>query len=265
MLLGLLSVVLAQREPGAIWIPSPHKGSRGGYSAKWLIIHGTAGGSSAEAIGEWFQNPASQAATHYVIGQDGKVVQCVDESESAWGNGRVETGADTWWSASSPSPNQVTISIEHVKPSTDNSDLITPAQAAASFNLVRNIIARHPGIRMAYANSDGGIIGHFSMSPQSRERCPGPYPWEDLFTDLNGSSQPVCMGTVTADSLNIRSQPNSQSVIVGTLPNGRIINVRAKVDGENVGGNPSWYQLHDGSGYVSAYYIRKHIAQPPWC
>jgi N-acetyl-anhydromuramyl-L-alanine amidase AmpD len=83
-----------QREPGALWIPSQHKNSRSGFSPKWLIIHGTAGGSSAEAIGNWFQNPDSQAATHYVVGQDGKVVQCVDESEAAWGNGRVEAGAD---------------------------------------------------------------------------------------------------------------------------------------------------------------------------
>jgi len=257
--------VLGQREPGSIWMPSPHFGTRGSYSAKWLVVHGTAGGSSAQAIGEWFQNPASQAATHYVIGQDGTVVQCVDESGAAWGNGRVETGADSWWTGSSPSPNQVTISIEHVKPSTDNSDLITPAQATASFNLIKNIIARHPGIQMAWGTAAGGITGHFSMSPQSRERCPGPYPWEQLFNDLNGSGQPTCMGTVTADSLNIRTQPNSGSVIVGSVPMHRVLNIRAKVQGEAVGGNTDWYQLHDSSGFVSAFYIRKHIIQPTWC
>jgi len=265
-LLVTLAAVHGQREPGAIWIPSPHYGTRGAFAAKWLIIHSTAGGSSAEAIGEWFQNPASQAATHYVIGQDGTVVQCVDEGQSAWGNGRVEGGADSWWAASNPSPNQVTISIEHVKPSSDNSDLITPAQMAASVTLVRNIISRHPGIRMAYGTNDGGIIGHFSMSPQSRERCPGPYPWEQLFNELNGAGQPTCMATVTATgTLNIRSQPNSQSIIVGTVPQYRIINVRDKVTGETVSGNPYWYQLHDSSGFVSAYYVRPHIQQPAWC
>lgn len=159
----------------------------------------------------------------------------------------------------------MTISIEHVKPSTDNSDLITAAQAAASFNLIKNIIARHPGIRMAYANTAGGITGHFSMSPQSRERCPGPYPWEQLFNDLNGSGQPTCMGTVTADTLNIRTAPNSGSIIVGSVPMHRVLNMRAKVAGESINGNPDWYQLHDGSGYVSGYYINVHISQPAWC
>ena len=76
-------------------MPSQHKTSgRGGHKPNYLIIHGTAGGSSAEAIGEWFQNPDAQAATHYVVGQDGHVVQCVDEADTAWGNGRIETGAD---------------------------------------------------------------------------------------------------------------------------------------------------------------------------
>ncbi len=43
----------SQREPGAIWMPSPHFNSRSTYTAKWLMVHGTAGGSSAEAIGQW--------------------------------------------------------------------------------------------------------------------------------------------------------------------------------------------------------------------
>jgi len=265
LLILTLAIAYAQNEPGAIWMPSPHKNSRNGYSVKWLIIHGTAGGSSAEAIGNWFQNPQSQAATHYVVGQDGTVVQCVNENEAAWGNGRVEAGADTWWTASNPSPNQVTISIEHVKPSTDNSDLITPAQRDATFVLIRNILARNPGIKAAWADGTGGITGHFSVSPPSRERCPGPFVWEELFTELNGSTLPICMGTVTADSLNIRTAPNSGSIIVGSLPSGRVINMQSKVTGETVNGDSDWYRLHDGSGYVAGYYIRVHINQPSWC
>jgi len=169
------------------------------------------------------------------------------------------------WTSSNPSPNQVTISIEHVKPSTDNSDSITAAQRDASLNLVKNIIARNPGIKTHYADSTGGITGHYSVSPPSRERCPGPYTWEELFTFLNGSSKPICLGTVTADSLNVRSQPTSTSSIVGSVPNGRVLNLQSKVTGESVSGNTNWYLLHDGSGYVSGYYVRVHTKQPTWC
>ena len=59
------------------------------------MLLGTAGGSSAENIAAWFQNPDAQVASHYVIGQDGTVVQCVDESDGAWANGRIESGADS--------------------------------------------------------------------------------------------------------------------------------------------------------------------------
>lgn len=169
------------------------------------------------------------------------------------------------WSASSPGPNQVTISIEHVKSNTDNSNELTEAQKTASWRLITNIISRNPGIKTVWADSTGGITGHFSMSPASRERCPGPFPWQNLFTHLNGASNPVCIGTVTADSLNIRSQPNSQSAVVGTLPNARVINIRSRVTGESVGGNTGWFLLGDASGYVSAYYIKVHITQPSWC
>ncbi|OXA40117.1 N-acetylmuramoyl-L-alanine amidase A [Folsomia candida] len=256
-----VTFVYGQQDPGAIWIPSPHYNSRNGYSVKWLIVHGTAGGSSAVAIGEWFQNPASQASTHYVVGQDGTVVQCVNEGWAAWGNGVVEGGSDSWWGVN---PNWVSISIEHVKSNTDNSNELTGPQAAASFNLIRNIIARNPGIRMAYANGDGGITGHFSMSPQSRARCPGPFPWEQMFNDLNGSGQPTCMGSATT-ALNIRAEPNTNSAIVGGVPMHNVVNVRAKVLGEDILGNPYWMQLHDGSGFIAAYYFNVHITQPGWC
>ncbi|CAG7815927.1 unnamed protein product [Allacma fusca] len=251
-----------QREPGALWMPSPHHYSgRNGYAPKWLILHGTAGGSSAENIARWFQNPDSQVAAHYVIGQDGKVVQCVDESSGAWANGRIESGADSWWSVN---PNYVTISIEHVKPKTDNSDAITPAQKTASFNLVRNIISRYPAIRKAWANSAGGITGHFSISPISRERCPGPYPWEELFAFLNGGSGgDECYGTVTASGgLFIRAQPNSGSAMVGSLNYGSQHRLSGRSAGESINGNSAWFKVPNG--YVSGYWLQLS-GGASWC
>ena len=54
---------------------------------------GTAGGVSAEAIGQYFQKPDG-VATHYTIGKDGTIVQSVDEKDGAWGNGKPETNSD---------------------------------------------------------------------------------------------------------------------------------------------------------------------------
>jgi N-acetyl-anhydromuramyl-L-alanine amidase AmpD len=35
------------------------------------------------------------------------------------------------------------------------------------------------------ADAIGGITGHSSIDPVSRSHCPGPYPWDELFTYLN--------------------------------------------------------------------------------
>ncbi|HEY4389194.1 MAG TPA: N-acetylmuramoyl-L-alanine amidase [Ktedonobacteraceae bacterium] len=168
-------------EDGAIWIPSyNYFPGREGHKPRWLIIHGTAGFTSAEEVGYYFQR--ADVATHYTIGLDGLIVQSVRESEGAWGNGYVMEGHDPWWSHEL-NPNLVTISIEHVKLSRDNSDELTELQKQASFRLVKNICQRHdiPG---RPADEQGGITGHFSMDPVNRSFCPGPYPWEELFAYL---------------------------------------------------------------------------------
>ncbi|GHO44506.1 N-acetylmuramoyl-L-alanine amidase [Ktedonospora formicarum] len=163
----------------AIWIPSPNYMSRNGWKPKWIICHGTAGFTTAQQVGNYFAQSSSQVSSHYVVGQDGTVVQCVDEQYAAWANGPITSGADSWW-YSVGNPNWATISIEHVKPHTDNSDQLTDAQKAATFKLIKEICVRW-NIPFHQANSNGGITGHFSTDPVNRSRCPGPFPWNELF------------------------------------------------------------------------------------
>ncbi len=168
-------------EQQALWIPSHNYfPGRAGYSPRWIIIHGTAGFGSAEEVGYYFQQ--AEVATHYIIGRDGVIVQCVEENDGAWGNGGVTDGHDEWWT-SAINPNNVTISIEHVKPARDNSDELTEVQREVSFQLVKRICGRH-AIPGRWADADGGITGHYSMDPVYRSFCPGPYPWDDLFAFL---------------------------------------------------------------------------------
>lgn len=199
---------------GATLVPSPNCGGLGDASHKThIIIHGTAGGSSASGIAAWFastqnqSNPANRTSAHYVVGLQGSVYQCVDELEAAWGNGYISglikadgSGVglpvvgdgmyrDPWWS-DALNPNLITISIEHVKASSDNSDLLTPLQQTASFRLIKDICTRL-GIPTRPADASGGITGHFSIDALNRARCPGPYPWAALFAYLNESEQAV--------------------------------------------------------------------------
>lgn len=193
-------------QPGALWIPSPFY-SRftwpyDGGKPKWIIIHGTASGISypAQSTGKDFQRQGN--STHYVIGYDGTIVQCVDESYPAWGNGVISGPAgvaplgggnpkaphDAFWdTAGHRDPNGCTISIEHSK-SQDNSSALSVAQEQASFNLVAGICQRW-GIPAQLANANGGITGHYSMDPINRSFCPGTYPWQSLISYASGSSK----------------------------------------------------------------------------
>src|SRR2546430_14363601 len=63
---------------------------RNGHKIKYIVQHGTAGGRRAENIANFYKrtigggNPVS---THFVIGQDGQIVQCVPQSLEAWADG----------------------------------------------------------------------------------------------------------------------------------------------------------------------------------
>jgi N-acetyl-anhydromuramyl-L-alanine amidase AmpD len=174
-------------ENEAIWIPNNNYfPGRSGHKPRWIIIHGTAGFTSAEEVAHFFKsteggdNPVS---SHYIIGLDGASVQCIREKDSAWANGGVTVGHDRWWSRAL-NPNLVTVSIEHLKLSRDNSDEISTAQKEASFRLIKHICQRH-AILPQLANEHGGITGHYSMDPVHRWFCPGPYPWDELIAYLN--------------------------------------------------------------------------------
>jgi N-acetyl-anhydromuramyl-L-alanine amidase AmpD len=174
-------------ENDALWIPNNNYfPARNRHHPRYIILHGTAGFTSAEEVANFFKateiskNPVS---THYIIGLYGEIVQCIDEKDGAYANGGVTHGHDPWWSRLL-NPNLLTISIEHVKLSRDNSDELTALQKQTSFALVQRICNRHT-IPTRQADATGGITGHYSMDPVHRSFCPGPYPWDELFAFLH--------------------------------------------------------------------------------
>ncbi len=178
-------------ENGAIVIPNSNCfPGRNGLQPRYVILHGTAGGTSAQGIANYFattQGGSNPVSSHYVIGQDGAIVQCVSEADGAWANGAFSSGHDTFWNESI-NPNLITVSIEHCKPSSDNSDQLTDAQRASSFRLIKDICDRW-NIPKQTADANGGITGHFSMDPVNRSNCPGVYPWTQLWDSLQGEGE----------------------------------------------------------------------------
>lgn len=144
-----------------------------------------------------------------------------------------------------------------------NKDELTATQKEASFKLIRDIIRRHPQIKKDWADSTGGITGHFSIQPQRKKFCPGPYPWEELFEHLNGSgSSGTCKGTTTSD-LNVRTAPTTTGSVVQTLRKGTTATLsRRAVLKPTAGTTSTWFRAPNG--YVSGAYLRLQ-GNATWC
>lgn len=166
--------------------------SRNGYTPTFVVLHGTAGGTSAAGIDDWFTNgivngSPVQASAHVIIDQQGVVIQGISFEQAAWGNGVITAGHKSFID-DTINPNYYTISIEHVHADTANADPLTAVQIATSIDVVRTICQSY-GIPMRYGDVNGGIIGHDDIDPVNRARCPGNYPWSELMNGLTQAPQ----------------------------------------------------------------------------
>ncbi len=143
-----------------------------------IVIHKTAGLYSLEQLAYWFgedPNNTGWVSSHFGIGTDGRVGQFALLSDAAGANGVLEAGhAPIWDAFEGKNINFVTISIEHLDPSINNDTPMTTAQKLASFRLVKFLMEK-------YAIDLEHVLGHDTINPITRARCPGPtYPWGEL-------------------------------------------------------------------------------------
>lgn len=68
---------------------------RDGRSIRKLTLHHTASVMSAESIGYLWQNPSRECSSHYGIGNDGRIGQYVDESNTAWTDSNWESNCSS--------------------------------------------------------------------------------------------------------------------------------------------------------------------------
>lgn len=154
---------------------------RQGYRPTHIVLHGTAGGTNSEAIANYFKTSDVDASAHIIIGTDGEITQGISMDVASWANGVIDQPTMPW--PASVNPNLYTISIEHCKPSTDNSDQLTEPQKQASFQVIQTICDYYHIAKMR-GNVNGGIVSHADFDMVNRSRCPGPYPWDELITYL---------------------------------------------------------------------------------
>jgi N-acetylmuramoyl-L-alanine amidase len=123
-----------------------------------LVLHYT-GMQTGDAAIDWLANPASNVSAHYVVAEDGAVLQMVDEANRAWHAGR------SWWRGITDI-NSASIGIEIVNPGHAFGYVPFPRQQMdAVVALAAEITARH---RIAPAN----VVGHSDIAP-TRKQDPG--------------------------------------------------------------------------------------------
>ena len=147
-----------------------------------IVIHGTgsplnADGSvvTAQQCAHFFAIDPNRASTHFIVGRDGTVVQCVRLKDGAGGNCCLEPGHDAYWDSYASkysNLNFCTFSIEHCNDVT-NGLAPTPAQLAASIKLVQWLCIK-------YGIPANHIKTHASLDPVDRAHCPGNYPMNTL-------------------------------------------------------------------------------------
>jgi N-acetylmuramoyl-L-alanine amidase-like protein len=178
-----------------------------------LVLHKTGGDATPDDVYNTFMQ--SRNSVHYGVGTDGSIQQYVPEALGAGGNCCVEDGFDPFWEQFDPvhvngggstNLNTVTLSIEHCDPAQDNSTELAPAQQAASFKLVAYLVQKY-NIPLTH------IKGHNTIDPIDRARCPGNYPWTELFTYLRNGG--VMVPTGWTDDGTTLTAPNGKKVVHG--------------------------------------------------
>jgi N-acetylmuramoyl-L-alanine amidase len=147
--------------------PSPNHGERKGNGAPDMIVLHYTGLSDNEHAIRQLCSPSSEVSAHYVVLQDGHIVQLVAESRRAW-----HAGTAAW--AGETDINSCSIGIEIANPGHENGYPAFPRrQIAAVTALCRSIFTRHriPPER---------VLGHSDVAP-ARKQDPGEkFPWRLL-------------------------------------------------------------------------------------
>lgn len=146
---------------------SPNFGPRrDGFVPDMVILHYT-GMQSAEAAELWLCDPASEVSSHYLVHEDGRIVQMVREADRAW-----HAGKGSWLGRADV--NSCSIGIEIANPGHAFGYPDFPdRQIEAVIALCRGICVRH---RVAPAR----VLAHSDIAP-GRKIDPGEkFPWRML-------------------------------------------------------------------------------------
>ena len=147
--------------------PSPNHGERRGVGGPDMLLLHYTGMPDAQIALQRLCQQDSEVSAHYVVFEDGRVVQCVPEARRAW-----HAGESTWAGADDINSRSIGIEITNPGHQWGYADFPAP-QIAAVTALCRDILARKaiPAHR---------VLAHSDVAP-ARKQDPGEkFPWARL-------------------------------------------------------------------------------------
>jgi N-acetylmuramoyl-L-alanine amidase len=145
--------------------PSPNFDERR-LPVSMIVLHYT-GMPDAEGALNRLRSPQSKVSAHYLVKEDGEIIQMVDEEKRAWHSGR------SYWRGITD-VNSASVGIEIVNPGHEFGYRPFPDEQMASvIPLVADIKERH-GI------GRGNIVGHSDVAPARKEDPGELFPWWEL-------------------------------------------------------------------------------------
>lgn len=138
--------------------PSPNIEDRKGCHPDLIVLHYTGMVSAEKAIG-WLANPASKVSCHYVVDEEGRITQMVEESKRAW-----HAGVSRW--SGNTDINSASIGIEIQNPGHDLGYPEFPSGQMQAVAALCRDISRRRGVRPER------VLAHSDVAP-GRKIDPG--------------------------------------------------------------------------------------------
>jgi N-acetylmuramoyl-L-alanine amidase len=179
-----------------ISIASPNFDSRNSITPSIIVMHYTGMKNGPMAI-DRLCDPSAKVSSHYVVEQNGRIFQLVDEKERAW-----HAGMSAWRGISNL--NSHSIGIEIVNSGHEFGYHPFPhVQMQSVLILTQDIITRHTIMPR-------NVVGHSDIAP-TRKMDPGElFDWEWLA--LHGVGQPVPVIDISFDNACLLMHQNDDDV-----------------------------------------------------
>lgn len=151
----------------AISCPSPNFGERrDGAVPRFVVLHYT-GMETGQGAQEWLCNPQSEVSCHYIVHEDGRIVQMVREEYRAW-----HAGQSYWHAITDMNSQSIGIEISNGGHAFGLPDF-SLAQMTAVTSLLADIVGRHHIV-------PHNVIAHSDIAPR-RKADPGEkFDWQCL-------------------------------------------------------------------------------------